>query len=236
LRIFRTLAPIVLACLPSLAHAADAYYFFGDSLTAEGTFQSAPIMWPSVLQADTSVFQGADFAVSGSTTAAYLAQVNSFLTSGDKVTSNTVAAIWIETNNITIGSAQNQPAQLIVQNALSNIVTGIQELVSTGVKNFIVLGVYDLSLTNALGTNVPARTEAAVAAQLLNGQLATLKVQGANIQYFDIAAFINQMQMHPQQYGFLQIMPLAVGATATRCVSRPRFMPIRFIFRPRRRH
>jgi len=186
LRIFHALALIVLGCSPPLAHAADAFYFFGDSLTAEGSVQTAPVMWPSVLQADTSVFQGANFAVGGSTTSAYLGQVNSFLNSGDKITPNTVAAIWIGTNNVQIGVLQGQPVGYIAQNAFGNIVAGIQELVNAGVKNFILLGVYDQSLANLLGpanaTSFTVRTEAADAAQLLNGQLATLKVQGATIQ------------------------------------------------------
>jgi lysophospholipase L1-like esterase len=203
---------------PTLANAADSYYFFGDSLTAEGAGgQTAPVMWPAVLQMNTSVFQGADFAVGGATTSGYLGQVNLFLNSGDSITPNSVAAIWIGTNNVQIGANQNQPVQPLVQNTIGNIRTGIQEMVNAGVSNFIILGVYDLSLANSLGpanaSSWAVRSVAAAASQQFNAQLAALAVPGAHIQYFDIAAFINQMQMHPQLYGFLQILPLQPGTT-----------------------
>ncbi len=204
------------ACLPVSAHAADAYYFFGDSLTAQGPSQTAPVMWSQVLEADTGT-PGADFAVGGATTTGYLSQVSSFLNSGDKITSNSVAAIWIGTNNIQIGAAQGQGAQAIVQSSLANIRTGIQEMVNAGVKNFVVLGVFDVSLANSLGpmsaASLAMRSDAAAASQMLNAQLAALAVPGANIKYFDVAAFINQLQMHPQLYGFTQIIPLQPGAT-----------------------
>ena len=100
-------------------------------------------------------------------------------------------------------------------NASADVQTGIGELVGAGVHSILLLGVYDLSLTNAFelaGTNtIAVRSAAASASQQYNAQLAALTVPGANILYFDIAAFINHLQSNPQAYGLQQILPLQPG-------------------------
>ena len=57
------------------------------------------------------------------------------------------------------------------------------------------------------------RANAAVASQLYNAQLASLAVPGVAIRYYDIADFIEQLQVNARAYGFTQILPLQPGAS-----------------------
>ena len=78
--------------------------------------------------------------------------------------------------------------------------TGLTAIAGAGVKTVSLLSVYDLSLTNsyvAAGVGTPSvRANAAEASQLYNSQLASLGVPGVKVQYYDIANFINQLQVN----------------------------------------
>ncbi len=223
--------PVAVAALLSIAPAAraldaDSITFFGDSLTDEGrNGRTAPVLWSQVFRTDTSITAGANYAIGGATTSnqpsatfgdsSYLGQVNSFIASGTPASLNAAAGIWIGTNNVQIGAARGVAATTIAAGASSDVRTGIAQLAGVGVRQVVLLGVYDLSLTNAFvaaGVNTLAvRGTAAAASQLYNAQLAALSVPGTSIQFFNIASFIFHLQSDAAAYGFQRILPLAPG-------------------------
>jgi uncharacterized protein YhjY with autotransporter beta-barrel domain/phospholipase/lecithinase/hemolysin len=223
---------IFLATLAALA-APDAVladpssvYFFGDSLTDEGRAgQTAPVMWPSVYLAATGIGASVNYAIGGAYTSnqpsaefgdmSFLGQVNAFVAAGSAAGPNPAAGIWIGTNNIWIQSGQGAAPASIATRAAADVATGIKTLVGDGVHQFLLLGVYDLSLTNAYylagDSTLATRAAAAAASQQYNAQLASLSTPGAAIQYFNIANFINHLMTNPQAYGFTTILPLMPG-------------------------
>jgi uncharacterized protein YhjY with autotransporter beta-barrel domain len=229
MRVVRLCFAVLVGLAPSAARAYDysSFIFFGDSLTDQGRAgQTAPVMWPAVLRTDTSITAGANYAIGGAITSnqpsakfgdsSYLGQINSFIASGTPIQPNTAAGIWIGANNIQIGASQHVAPATIASSARADVATGIKDLVGVGVHGFLLLGVYDLSLTNAFllaGTDtIATRSIAASASQQYNAQLAALSVPGASILYFNIANFINHLMTNPQAYGFTQILPLQPGA------------------------
>ena len=216
------------ALLLAPAHAldADSIIFFGDSLTDTGrNGRTAPVIWTEILRTDTSITAGADYAIGGATTSnqpsaafgdsSYLGQVKGFIASGTPVTANEAAEIWIGTNNIQIGAAHGVAPTTIASRASADVRAGIAQLAEAGVHRIVLLGVYDLSLTNAFilaGVDTLAvRDAAAAASQLYNAQLAALSVPGTSIQFFDVASFIYHLQSNAAAYGFQRILPLAPG-------------------------
>lgn len=168
------------------AQTPTSLWFFGDSLTDEGrNGRTALYMWPEALRADFGVSAGYNYAIGGATTSnqpssvfgnsSFLGQVNSFVAASPATGANPLAAVWIGTNNIWIGSAHgSQPANLAASTS-ADVLTGLAALAGAGVRNVDLLGVYDLSLTNAYelaGANTPAvRAAAATASQLYNASL-----------------------------------------------------------------
>ena len=214
------------SCLAA-AHAdpVTSYYFFGDSLTDEGrNGRTAPVIWAEVLRNDLSITSGQNFAIGGATSgnqasatfgnSGFLGQVNSFVSGAPYA--NAAAGVWIGTDDVQLGAA-HIPAASIAATATQNVRTGLAAIVGAGVGTVSLLGVYDLSLTNAYelaGAGTPAvRGNAAQASQLYNAQLASLTVPGVTIRYYDIANFINQLQVNARAYGFTQILPLQPGQT-----------------------
>ena len=208
------------------AQQVSNLYFFGDSLTDEGRAgRTAPVIWAQVLRNDLSITAGQNLAIGGATSgnqasatfgnSGFLGQVNSFVAGGPYA--NAAAGVWIGTNDIQLGSIARIPAATIVATATQNVRTGLTAIGGAGVGTVSLLGVYDLSLTNAYalaGAATPSvRANAAQASQLYNAQLAALAVPGVRVQYYDIANFINQLQVNARAYGFTQILPLQPGQT-----------------------
>ncbi len=228
MRPLRALVVAVVSIGAGAAHAqqVSSLYFFGDSLTDEGrNGRTAPVIWAEVLRNDLSITSGQNFAIGGATSgnqasavfgnSGFLGQVNSFVAGGPYT--NAGAGVWIGTNDIQLGSIAHVPAATIAATATQNVRTGLTAIGGAGVGTVSLLGVYDLSLTNAYelaNAGTPAvRNNAAQASQLYNAQLASLAVPGVKVQYYDIANFINQLQVNARAYGFTQILPLQPGQT-----------------------
>ncbi len=228
MRPLRSLLVAVVFVAAGAAHAQQvtSLYFFGDSLTDEGrNGRTAPVIWAQVLRNDLSITSGQNFAIGGATSgnqasavfgnSGFLGQVNSFVAGGPYT--NAGAGVWIGTNDVQIGAATNVQPSVIAATATQNVRTGLTAIGGAGVQTVSLLGVYDLSLTNsyvAAGVGTPSvRANAAQASQLYNAQLAALSVPGVKVQYYDIANFINQLQVNARAYGFTQILPLQPGQT-----------------------
>ncbi len=225
----KVLALLGIACWTAAARADDvsSLFFFGDSLTDQGRNGfSAPVLWSGVLRGDLGVTSGANYAIGGATSgnqasavfgnSGYLGQVNTFLTSGAAVPPGTEAGVWIGTNDISIGTVQGLTPAQVASATTGNVLTGLGSLAGAGIHQVVLLGVYDLSLTNAYDPKVDApavRSRAAAASSLYNSQLAAARVPGVTITYFDTAKFIAHLQANAAAYGFQQILPLQVGAS-----------------------
>jgi phospholipase/lecithinase/hemolysin len=225
------MAALSLGVALSPARAASGYdlttlVFFGDSLTDEGrNGRTAPVMWSQVLRNDLSITSGTNYAIGGAITsnqpttafgdASYLGQINRFVSAGGSTNAKTGAGIWIGTNNIWIGASNHLSATSVATSAAADVQTGITQLRSSGVSTIIVLGVYDLSLTNAYksaGTDsASVRSSAAVSSQFYNTLLQQISTSNSNIVYFNIANFINFLQQNASAYGFTRVLPLLPG-------------------------
>ncbi len=225
------LAAIALGAQCPLAHAASAYdlttlVFFGDSLTDEGRGgRTAPVMWPGVLRSDISITQGVNFAIGGATTSnqpspvfgdsSFLGQVASFVSAGGTSDPKTGAGVWIGTNNIWIGASRGQQAATVASAAAADVSSALATLKSSGVAKVILLGVYDLSLTNAYkpaGTDTPSvRASAAVSSATYNTLLQQITIPGVQISYFNIANYLNYLQTNASLFGFTRVLPLQPG-------------------------
>lgn len=210
------------------AQAADpsSMWFFGDSLTDEGRAgRTAPVMWPGVVRSDLGVAAGYNYAIGGSYTSnqpspifgdeSSLGQVNSFLADHHTLGKNPVAGVWTGTNNIWIGSWEGKNPGGIAAGASADVKRGLTLLSGAGIHAIDLLGVYDLSLTNAYelaNANTSAvRAAAAVASRDYNASLSTLQVGGATTAFFNIATYLTYLQRNAAQFGFTRILPLAPG-------------------------
>lgn len=222
---------LTLCAATGRAHATSSYnlttlVFFGDSLTDEGrNGRTAPTMWSEVLRNDLSITSGTNYAIGGAITsnqpttafgdASYLGQINSFVSAGGATNSTTGAGVWIGTNNIWQGASNHLSATAVATSAANDVQTGITQLRAAGVSTIILLGVYDLSLTNAYksaGTDSAAvRSSAAISSQAYNTLLQQISTTNTNVVYFNIANFINFLQQNASAYGFTRVLPLLSG-------------------------
>ncbi len=220
---------VAAALCPAPLRAADvsSLYFFGDSLTDEGRAgRSAPALWTEALRADLMISAGANVAIAGATThdqpnatfgdGSFLGQVHALVESGAALPTGAEAAIWIGTNDVWIGAARGSAPDRVAAEARAAVEAGIAALAAAGIRRVLLLGVYDLSLSNAyafVGADTPTvRATAATASKLLNEQLRGLRVDGVTITFFDIAAFVGHLRSDAGRLGFRQTSPLRPGA------------------------
>ena len=222
MRCFRSWLFVVASTLAGTASAqqATSLYFFGDSLTDEGrNGRTAPVIWAEVLRNDLSITTGQNFAIGGATSgnqasavfgnSGFLGQVNMFVAGGPYA--NAEAGVWIGINDIQAGVAANVAPATIAARTAQNVRTGLTQIVGAGVNSVALLGVYDQSLTNAGANTIARRDASGSASALYNAQLAALTIPGATVQFYNIANFINQLQVNARAYGFTQILPLQAG-------------------------
>lgn len=221
------LAVLLLAAWARPAPAAEvsSLYFFGDSLTDEGRAgRTAPVIWSQVLRRDLAIAAGGNYAIGGATThdqpsaafgdSSFLGQVRALAATA--VPPDAEAAIWIGTNDVWIGAARGRAPETVAADAAGAVRAGLEALGRAGVHRAVVLGVYDLSLTNAfafVGADTPAtRAAAAAASRLLNERLRGLAVPGMSIAFFDVARFLDHLRADAAALGFAQVRPLRPGA------------------------
>jgi uncharacterized protein YhjY with autotransporter beta-barrel domain/phospholipase/lecithinase/hemolysin len=208
--------------LPSAA--ADSLFFFGDSLTDEGRVgRTAPIIWAEEVRDILGLHSGVNYAMGGAYTGSefqsysVLDQINEFIGDGGATTPAAVAGLWIGINNIQVGAVRGVDATTIVDDAVGDVRTGMNQLVSAGISGFDLLGVFDMSLTNVYmpygSDSVAMRATAAMASERYNAELQALTVGGASVSFYNIANYVNYMMTNPAAFGFTRVLPLLPGET-----------------------
>lgn len=187
----------------SLSDPGNAYATFGEAAAPsvfypEGQYTSGDT-WATMLGADLSsgtnfAFGGAKATTDGDLSPDFAAQRDSFYASAADLGDNPLTAVFFGGNDLR-GATTAAEAGAAVEAAVTSIVTGIAELASTGLDDFLVFGLPNLGrlpeivatpdpTDDALGTRASIGFNEALQAGLAS--IAGL----AEITYFDLFGFV----------------------------------------------
>lgn len=152
-----------------------------------------------------------NFAQAGNTSATTTPQIGQFSSAYGRFAPNDIAVQFSGINDFSAGGVTGATVRTVAAADVANQVQSVNQLISLGARNVVVLNLPDSSTFNYFTRNLGAATSdpnaLRVGSQLVNAGLesglAGLHAQtGANIHYFDTNLLVNEIRANPAVYGF----------------------------------